>query len=189
MYQQNVLKLDIAGIPEGWITSRDAAELIAKDLMAWSLGDVVETFHGGIGRSGSRTIIEVPSIVAVNGVSNIYLPDIPIGVTREKIFQRDRNCCAYCAVVLHPKILQAEHIIPYARGGPWSWTNLVASCNHCNQIKKKCQTPDEAGMPLLYLPYVPSRWENLIMEGRHIKTDQMEFLMASVPKHSRLRPV
>jgi len=186
MYRPNVLKLDVSGVPEDWITPREAAELIAKDMMAWSLGDVVDTFHGGVNRNGLRTVIEIPSIVAVNGTSNVSLLDIPAGVTREKLFIRDRNMCAYCGDIFHPKVLQAEHIIPDKRGGPWSWMNLVASCNHCNQVLKKCQTPEEAGMPLLYLPYVPSRWENMIMENRNIKADQMDFLAASLPKHSRL---
>lgn len=186
MSQPNVLKLDIAGIPEGWITSREAVELLAKGLMAWSLGEVIDVFHGGFNRHGARTVIEVPSIIAVNGTANIHLPDVPVSVTHEKLFNRDRNMCAYCGEVFHPRNLEAEHIMPASRGGEWSWMNLVAACQVCNQFKKKNMTPEEAGMPLLYMPYVPSRWEDMILGGRHILADQMDFLLASVPKHSRL---
>lgn len=186
MSHQNILKLDIGGIPEKWLTPREGAELIAKGLMAWSLGNVVEVFHGGMNRHGVRTEIEVPSIIAVNGKSDIYLPDVPITVTHEMLFRRDRNMCAYCGDVFHPKMLEAEHILPESRGGEWSWMNLVAACHVCNQIKKKNKTPEEAGMPLLYLPYVPSRWEAMILGERNILADQMDFLLASVPKHSRL---
>ena len=42
-------------------------------------------------------------------------------------------------------------------------------------------------MNLLYLPYVPSLHEDMILRGRRILADQMEFLLASVPRHSRLR--
>ena len=42
-----------------------------------------------------------------------------------------------------------------ARGGRWSWTNLVSACAACNG-RKADRTPEEAGMPLVYLPYVPS---------------------------------
>lgn len=185
--QLSVLKLDIGGVPEGWISSRDAVELMAKDLVAWTLGDTVDIFHAGVNRHGIRTVFEVPSIVAVNGASSIYLPDIPVSVTREKLFRRDMNTCAYCGEVFHPHELEAEHIMPKSRGGAWSWMNLVAACTTCNQIKKRDRTPEEAGMPLLYLPYEPSRWEDMILGGRNILADQMEFLMASVPKHSRLR--
>jgi hypothetical protein len=41
-------------------------------------------------------------------------------------------------------------------------------------------------MPLLYTPYVPSLWEDFILRNRRILVDQMEFLMAHVPKSSRL---
>jgi hypothetical protein len=41
-------------------------------------------------------------------------------------------------------------------------------------------------MPLLYTPYVPSLWEDFILRNRRILADQMEFLMAHVPKSSRL---
>ena len=67
--------------------------------------------------------------------------------------------------------------------------NLVASCTSCNQLKKKCRTPEEAGMPLLYLPYIPNHWENIILQGRNILADQMDFLIPSLPAHSRLLPV
>jgi hypothetical protein len=36
-------------------------------------------------------------------------------------------------------------------------------------------------MSLLYLPYVPSLHEDMILRGRRILADQMEFLLASVP--------
>ena len=41
-------------------------------------------------------------------------------------------------------------------------------------------------MGLLYLPYVPSLHEDMILRGRRILADQMDFLLASVPKYSRL---
>ena len=186
MSSPHVLKLDIGGIPQDWLSPREAAELIAKDQMAWSMGDVVDVFHGGMNRQGNRTVIEVPSILAVQGVARIHLPDTVPSVTRERLFWRDRNICAYCAQTFHPRDLQAEHIHPESRGGLWSWMNLVAACNTCNQIKKKNMTPEEAGMKLHYLPYVPSYWEGMILRSRNIKADQMEFLLASVPKHSRL---
>ncbi|MGB7184392.1 MAG: hypothetical protein WBD51_20850, partial [Burkholderiaceae bacterium] len=67
------------------------------------------------------------------------------------------------------------------------WTNVVASCRSCNQ-RKANKTPEEAGMPLLFLPYVPSRWEDLILQARrgHILGDQMEFLKAGLSANSRL---
>ena len=41
-------------------------------------------------------------------------------------------------------------------------------------------------MSLLYLPYVPSLHEDMILRGRRIVVDQMDFLLACVPRGSRL---
>ena len=58
-------------------------------------------------------------------------------------------------------------------------------CKACNGHKGS-RLPEEAGMVLLYLPYVPSLHEDMILRGRRILADQMEFLLASVPRTSRL---
>jgi 5-methylcytosine-specific restriction endonuclease McrA len=63
--------------------------------------------------------------------------------------------------------------------------NVVTACRRCNTIKGG-RSPESARMPLLYAPYVPSRHEHLILQNRRILQDQMEYLMARVPKHSRL---
>ena len=41
-------------------------------------------------------------------------------------------------------------------------------------------------MPLVYLPYVPSRFEDFLLEGRHIRADVHEWLAARLPRGSRL---
>ena len=75
--------------------------------------------------------------------------------------------------------------MPASRGGAWSWMNLVTACAGCNG-RKADRTPEEAGMPLAYLPYVPSRFESFLLEGRHIRADVHDWLAARLPKHSRL---
>ena len=51
---------------------------------------------------------------------------------------------------------------------------------------KANRSPERAGMPLLYVPYVPNRHEHFILRNRRILADQMEYLLAGVPKTSRL---
>lgn len=75
--------------------------------------------------------------------------------------------------------------MPRARGGKDVWTNVVTACRICN-MRKACRTPDEARMPLLYVPYAPCRFEHFILTGRRILADQMEYLAARLPRHSRL---
>jgi len=41
-------------------------------------------------------------------------------------------------------------------------------------------------LELLYAPYIPDRAEALILSNRRILADQMEFLVAHLPKHSRV---
>jgi hypothetical protein len=59
--------------------------------------------------------------------------------------------------------------------------NVVTACRSCNH-RKGNRTPEQAHMPLLYAPYVPSLWEDFILRNRRILADQMEFLMAHLPR-------
>ena len=95
------------------------------------------------------------------------------------------NVCAYCGRDFHEEDLTREHIIPFAQKGVDIWMNVVTACRACNH-RKSNRTPEQANMPLLYAPYVPSLWEDFILRNRRILADQMEFLMAHVPKSSRL---
>ena len=81
--------------------------------------------------------------------------------------------------------LSRDHVVPVSRGGRDVWTNSVTACRRCN-TKKANRSPELAGMPLLYVPYVPSRHEHFILRNRRILADQMEYLLAGVPRSSRL---
>jgi hypothetical protein len=70
-------------------------------------------------------------------------------------------------------------------GGIDTWMNCITACRACNG-RKGNRMPEEARMSLLYLPYVPSLHEDMILRGRRILVDQMDFLLASVPRSSRL---
>ena len=71
---------------------------------------------------------------------------------RGGVYIRDRHRCAYCG----GKARTLDHVFPASRGGDWTWLNIVAACQGCNEAKGN-RTPDEAGMPLRYAkPYVPT---------------------------------
>jgi 5-methylcytosine-specific restriction endonuclease McrA len=93
--------------------------------------------------------------------------------------------CAYCGGHFHETELTREHITPLAQRGRDHWMNVVTACRACNH-RKSDRTPEQARMPLLYAPYVPSLWEDFILRNRRILADQMEFLMAHLPRNSRL---
>lgn len=182
-----VLQLDIQGTPQAWITHEEAALHYAKDSVAWvdGAGPLV-TLRGGMNAAtGRQSLLEIHPIVALRGASRINLFDLEPTLSGRKLFRRDRCTCAYCGEVFHEHELTCEHIVPDSRGGEWSWLNLVAACEPCNR-KKGARTPEEAGMPLLFVPYVPSRFEAFLLEGRRIRADVHEWLAARLPKGSRL---
>lgn len=82
--------------------------------------------------------------------------------SRMSVFRRDNFTCAYCLKKLVKNECTMDHVIPRSRwkssgmnGTPTTYQNVVTSCFSCNN-KKKNQTPKEAGMPLRFMPTVPS---------------------------------
>ena len=184
---QHVLQLDIQGTPQRWITLEQAALHYATDAVAWVEGaGPLAVLRGGINvASGRQSLIAVHPIIALRGMSRVNLFDVVPAFSRSKLFRRDRHTCAYCGQRFGENVLQCEHIVPASRGGRWTWMNLVSACGACNG-RKADRTPEEAGMPLVYLPYVPSRFEDFLLEGRNIRADVHEWLAARLPKGSRL---
>lgn len=69
------------------------------------------------------------------------------------MLRRDRYRCAYCG---RPGASTIDHVIPRCQsGGVTSWRNCVTACSPCNEAKAG-RTPAQAGMRLLFEPYVPT---------------------------------
>jgi hypothetical protein len=184
----DILAIDKACQPIGWIGVEAAAYHYTKGtVLDDSMGGVAAVLHGGVNAvHGRRSELEVRSILMLDGPvqKSEHIRRAP-PVTLAALFERDRRVCAYCGGLFQRVELEAEHVLPESRGGAYVWTNLVSACRACNQ-KKGNRTPEEARMPLLYVPYTPVRNEWMILSGRRISGDQMDFLMLGVPKHSRL---
>lgn len=181
-----VLQLDVSGRPQAWMSIYDAATLYAAGAVAWTLGDTFQVMRGGVQRaSGRLSTIALHPIIAVHGTVPSRAWRTEPALTNAKLFARDRLVCAYCGQRLAWPELTRDHIVPVSRGGQDRWMNCITACRSCNG-RKAARLPEEAGMGLLYTPYVPSLHEDMILRGRRILADQMEFLLASVPRHSRL---
>ena len=167
-----VLKLSAQGLPQSWISLEQAVIHYAANEVRWESGGEVAVFHGG-----HNALITVNSIIGTRGVPNINPFNLRPSLTNGKLFVRDRNVCAYCGGHFHEEDLTREHIIPFAQNGIDNWMNVVTACRACNH-RKSSRTPEQAG--------VPSLWEDFILRNRRILADQMEFLMAHVPRSSRL---
>lgn len=183
----DVLQLDITGLPQAWISVEHAACLVATGSVVWSAGErPLAVLRGGMNTAtGRQSMLAVPPIVALRGASRINLFDLTPTFGKAKLIKRDRHTCDYCGAVQDHRALTVDHIVPASRGGALSWMNTVAACRACNSHKAN-RTPDEARMPLLFAPFVPSRFEDFILKGRHIRADVHDWLAARLPRGSRL---
>ena len=181
-----VLALDISGVPRQWISYDDAISYQATNSVAWSMGEVVAKYRGGIQKDGTESYLETPSIIAIKGHGFNPHKHSHVALSNRTLFGRDRHVCAYCGEhhANHTQ-LSRDHIVPRYHGGENTWMNVVTACKECNS-KKGHKTLKEARMELLYVPYEPNHYENMILQNRTILADQMEYLLSGVPKHSRI---
>jgi 5-methylcytosine-specific restriction endonuclease McrA len=181
MMNRAILALDSGGRPNHWTTWEKAVLLQVKGHVSWSLGTEFE-IRGGTSRlTGEETIVRVPSIIAVK--NQVFVGKVPFN--NSTLFARDRMTCCYCAARFPRSELTREHIIPESKGGETSWLNCCACCKSCNG-RKGNKMLSASGMELVYLPYVPNSTEALILSGRNIVADQMEFLLNCLPRGSRI---
>jgi hypothetical protein len=182
-----ILALDIAGNPFDWISAQDAIHYYATDKVAWELGDREFLFRGGMSNAGILSTLTVKPIIAISGsgrMARMLRAELPLGDDNSLLFARDRHTCAYCGNVFAKQYLSRDHILARTHGGRDSWMNCVTACKACNQAKGARFVHDFR--PLLYVPYVPCRFEHFILSGRHVLADQHDYLSAKLPKHSRL---
>ena len=183
-----ILRLDISGRPQRWIPWQDAVILNSREMIAWTAGERTFTFYGGVNRlSGFRSHITVNSIIAVRGYSrNAGGERLVPPLSNRELFLRDEHLCMYCGRQFPGHLLTRDHLLPLSRGGADCWSNVVTACRGCNHAKGS-RTPEEAGVSLLAVPYVPNRAEYLVLSNRRILADQMEFLKKRFGRSSRLR--
>ena len=184
-----ILKTDPGGRPIRWIDCRLAVGYMLRDEVAWTSDATAVVLRGGISaRSGIRSRIDIPSIVAVSGAHAYYYDATVPRLTNDALFLRDRHLCCYCGDHFPGRsaLLTRDHVMPISRGGSDIWDNVVTSCRACNQ-KKDDRLVEECGLEMLYIPYTPSRAEAMILENRRILADQMDYLMAQVPRRDRAR--
>ncbi len=182
-----ILRLDVAGTPLRWVPWQDAVCLYSRELVAWTAGETEFTFFGGTSRhTGERSSVTVHSIIAIKRSAPGRHPsrDIP-PLNNHELFRRDGHMCMYCGSAHADHRLTRDHVIPIARGGRDTWSNVVAACRSCN-TRKGCRTPEQASMPLLAVPYAPNWAEFLALSNRKILADQMEFLRSQFSRKNRL---
>jgi 5-methylcytosine-specific restriction endonuclease McrA len=184
-YHPKILVIDSQGQPVRWALMQRAARYYAAGKVVTELGENLFGMAGGLQEAtGLRSEFITSSIVMIRGRHRIPYGHAHVGLTKHRLFARDRQVCAYCGGHFAELDLTVEHILPVSRGGRHEWTNVVTACRSCN-TRKGSRRPEEANMPLLYVPYAVCRNEGFILSNRRILADQMVFLQASLPRHSR----
>ncbi|KAF7146457.1 hypothetical protein RHSIM_Rhsim04G0087000 [Rhododendron simsii] len=118
--------------------------------------DVLEYYDQTVNSpSGSfyiPAVLRVPQLLQV-----VKRRRIKNTLSRKNIIFRDSFTCQYCS---SPENLTIDHVLPVARGGKWTWENLVTACSKCNS-KKGQKTVEEANMKLLKVPKAPKEYDIL----------------------------
>ncbi len=188
-YSQQVLRTDVAGMPLEWIDYREAVSLYYTGQVAYTCGSLLyQVFGGYSARSGLRSVVEVNSIVATVGrtpgmaaMRESYIPPL----NNKTLFRRDANLCLYCGERFLSRDLTRDHVTPLSKGGTDAWTNVVPACRRCNNHKGG-KSPEGAAMQLIAVPFTPTYAEYIYLKGRRVLADQMEFLLAHIPRTSPL---
>jgi len=184
-HNPKILIIDSQGQPVRWALMPRCARYYASGKVVTELGDSLFGMAGGLQEAtGLRSEFVTSSILMIRGRHRIPLGHAHVGLTKHRLFARDRHVCAYCGSHFVEPELTVEHILPVSRGGRHEWTNVVTACRSCN-TRKGNRRPEEAHMPLIYVPYAVCRNEGFILSNRRILADQMAFLQASLPRHSR----
>lgn len=182
-----ILRLDTSGRPVKWIDWQEAANIYARDCVAWTAGDHSFQLHGGMSRlSGEQTLLTVNSIIAVKGEDRLQRQKLIPPLNNRELFQRDRHTCLYCGKTLRNFQLTRDHVIPLSKNGKDVWSNVVTACRRCNTHKGD-QLLEHINMKLLAVPYVPNVAEYLVLRNRKILGDQMAFLKLQFSEQGKER--
>lgn len=188
-FSQQVLRTGVDGMPLEWINYQEAVRLYHGGQVAYTCGELLYVVHGGISaKTGLRSRIEVNSIIATLGntpallrARDSYVPPL----NNPALFRRDAHLCLYCGQRFAEAELSRDHVRPLSQQGGDTWNNVVTACKRCNNHKAG-RTPEQAGLQLLAIPFVPTHAEYVFLQGRRVLADQMAFLRAHFPRSSPL---
>ncbi|EPS70284.1 hypothetical protein M569_04476, partial [Genlisea aurea] len=111
--------------------------------------DVLEYYDQAVSSPGGGRFY-IPAVLRVPHILQVRRSRVKKSLSRKNIFHRDNFTCQYCS---SREDLTIDHVLPIARGGKWTWENLVAACAKCNS-KKGQKTLEESNMKLMKTPKV-----------------------------------
>lgn len=114
------------------------------------LGYYDQTVNSPSGSFYIPAVLRVPHLLQV-----VKRRRIKSTLSRKNILARDSFTCQYCSSTEN---LTIDHMFPIARGGEWTWENLVTACSRCNSRKGQ-KTLEEANMKLNKVPKAPKDYD------------------------------
>lgn len=132
--------------PMYFVSERKAIKLIATNK-----AEILSHWEGNRFLFGEK-IIWQPATLRFRYL-NKHVPKKP-KFNRKLILKRDLYKCAYCGYAGTPNNMTIDHILPKCQGGRDTFENCVSACKACNGYKND-KTPEQAKMPLLWLPTLP----------------------------------
>lgn len=146
-----IILANAALMPLSRISWQRAASLVVTGAaLPLECGDPVKTIQGVSSTVVLYEVIYLPSVM--------HIPDMAHRsgyATKRSIHERDSWVCGYCGG--HGTTI--DHVLPKSRGGLNTYQNLVTACEDCNG-KKGDRTPEEASMPLLFVPHDFDPYQN-----------------------------
>lgn len=148
---RDTLVLNASFEPLSTVTLNRAVVLVLTDKA------VVEQARPGLRMRAAAVDLPVPRVIRLCRYVRVpFRRHAPW--SRRGVLIRDQHRCAYCG----RRATTVDHVVPKAQGGGDSWLNTVASCAQDNH-RKADRTPEEAGMPLLQRPFVPSPADAMLL--------------------------
>ncbi|MDI3423450.1 HNH endonuclease [Streptomyces luteolus] len=148
---RDTLVLNASFEPLSTVSLNRAVVLVLQDKA------VVEASHPELRMRAAAVDLPVPRVIRLLRFVRVpFRRQAPW--SRRGVLVRDRHRCAYCG----RRATTVDHVVPKSRGGGDTWLNTVASCAPDNH-RKANRTPEQAGMPLLFEPYVPTPSDAMLL--------------------------
>ncbi|ATW47831.1 HNH endonuclease [Streptomyces xantholiticus] len=166
---RDTLVLNASFEPLSTVTLNRAVVLVLQDKA------VVEQSHPALRVRAAAVDLPVPRVIRLCRYVRVpFRRQAPW--SRRGVLVRDQHRCAYCG----RRATTVDHVVPKSHGGADSWLNTVASCAEDNH-RKADRTPEQAGMPLLHEPFVPSPAEAMLLGLRSGERDVLPDWLSAQP--------
>jgi len=173
------------------VLNADYTPLSYVPLSVWSWQDTMKAIFRDVATvlSSYDKVVRSPSVEMQLPSVIVLKRYVPINkrqgsqpaFTRRNLYLRDAFCCRYCGKRESVDKLTYDHVVPRARKGPTSWTNVVTACKKCNLRKGDKLLQNIPDMKLSKPPHHPS-WYELqnnarAFPPRHLHEDWIDYVL------------